>query len=225
MLRFVVCLTQIPLFCLNTPSSFIWMWWKSSGRGRTGTVRAAAPPHIPHTNFYESEVLSGNCSGFLTSIFPFRPCMLDAQEFPRHSPRGEVVAGPWKKPFGQRRQQQHETSWVHFKNESIIRNYFFFCWVIKMSVEKKQGWFHHVLSNLKFSVESKCIWPLPSDSKHRGVSAVPEASIAFGFLCVTPCEVPWALGCCFCQQEQIASSNKHPTKLCMFFKKSTKIFC
>lgn len=63
-----------------------------------------------------------------------------------------------------------------------------FCWVIKISVEKKQGWIHHVLSNLKFSVERKCIWPLPRNSKHRGLSAIPEASIAFGLLCVTPCE-------------------------------------
>lgn len=63
-----------------------------------------------------------------------------------------------------------------------------FCWIIKMSVEKKQGWFHHVLSNLKFSVERKCIWPLPCNSERRVLSAVPEASIAFGLLCVTPCE-------------------------------------
>lgn len=44
-------LNQITLFCLNTSSSFIWMWWKLSRRERTGTVKAAAPPHVPHTDF------------------------------------------------------------------------------------------------------------------------------------------------------------------------------
>lgn len=165
------------------------MWWKSPGRGRTGTAKAAAPPRILHTSFYESEILSGSSGGFLTSIFPSKPCKLDAQGFQRYSSISTPQEGRWelgheRSPLGG---EQRETSWMHFSNESIIRNHFF-CWVIKISVEKKQGWIYHVLSNLKFSVERKCIWPLPCNSKHRGLSAIPEASITFGLLCVTPCE-------------------------------------
>lgn len=97
-------LTQILLLCLNTPSSCIWMWWKSSGRERAGTVKL--PLHLiflkqafmrrryflgavvfPYFHF-PFQAMHAGCTG----VLQVQQCL--------HTPRGEVVAGPWERPLG-----------------------------------------------------------------------------------------------------------------------------
>lgn len=116
-----------------------WLYF----RGRTGTVQneAAAPPHTPQTQ----TSVRGRCSlgATVVSLLPF--------SFPVHASwtnkisQGIVASaypkrgdGSWTmgEAFGHRGQQWRETSWMHFANESIIKQPHFY-WVIRTSVENR----------------------------------------------------------------------------------------